>query len=100
MNMQQMMAQAQKMKRELEKAQAALAEQEFSVSKGGAVTVTMLGNKTIKSIDIDKDALDPENKEMIQDMIALAINELFEQINAAEEEINERITGSARGFGF
>jgi len=100
MNMQQMMAQAQKMKRELEKAQAALAEQEFSVSKGGAVTVIMLGNKTIKSIDIEKDALDPENKEMIQDMIALAINELFEQINAAEEEINERITGSARGFGF
>ena len=98
--MQQMMAQAQKMKRELEKAQAALAEQEFSVSKGGAVTVIMLGNKTIKSIDIEKDALDPENKEMIQDMIALAINELFEQINAAEEEINERITGSARGFGF
>ena len=100
MNMQQMMAQAQKMKRELEKAQAAIAEQEFSVSKGGAVTVIMLGNKTIKSIDIEKDALDPENKEMIQDMIALAINELFEQINAAEEEINERITGSARGFGF
>lgn len=100
MNMQQMMAQAQKMKRELEKAQAALAEQEFSVSKGGAVTVIMLGSKTIKSIDIEKDALDPENKEMIQDMIALAINELFEQINAAEEEINERITGSARGFGF
>ena len=100
MNMQQMMAQAQKMKRELEKAQAALAEQEFSVSKGGAVTVIMLGNKTIKSIDIEKDALDPENKEMIQDMIALAINELFEQINVAEEEINERITGSARGFGF
>ena len=100
MNMQQMMAQAQKMKRELEKAQAALAEKEFSVSKGGAVTVIMLGNKTIKSIDIEKDALDPENKEMIQDMIALAINELFEQINVAEEEINERITGSARGFGF
>ena len=100
MNMQQMRAQAQKMKRESEKAQAALAEQEFSVSKGGAVTVIMLGNKTRKNIDIEKDALDPENKELIQDMIALAINELFEQINAAEEEINERITGSARGFGF
>ena len=100
MNMQQMMAQAQKMKRELEKAQAALAEKEFTTTKGGAVTVTMLGNKKIQSIDIDKDALDPENKDMIQDMIVLAINELFEQIDAAEEEINERITGSTRGFGF
>ena len=100
MNMQQMMAQAQKMKREMEKAQAALAEKEFTISKGGAVTITMLGSKEIKSIDIDKDALDPENKEMIQDMIVLAINELFEQINAEEEAINERITGSTRGFGF
>ena len=100
MNMQQMMAQAQKMKRELEKAQAALAEQEFSTTKGGAVTVKMLGNKKIQSIDIDKDALDPENKDMIQDMIVLAINELFEKIDEAEEEINERITGSAKGFGF
>ena len=100
MNMQQMMAQAQKMQRELRKAQAELAQKEFKVAKGGAVTVTVLGNKEIKAIEIDEDAFDPENKEMIQDMIALAINELFEQINVAEEEINERITGSARGFGF
>ena len=100
MNMQQMMAQAQRMQRELRKAQAELAQKEFKVAKGGAVTVIVLGNKEIKSIDIDNDAFDPENKEMIQDMIALAINELFEQINVAEEEINERITGSARGFGF
>lgn len=100
MNMQQMMAQAQKMKRELEKAQAALAEKEFTVSKGGAVTVTMFGNKKIERIQIEKDALDPDNQEMIQDMIALAINELFEEIDKAETEINERITGSSRGFGF
>ena len=53
MNMQQMMAQAQKMQRELKKAMAALAEKEFVVSKGGAVTVTVLGNKEVKAIDID-----------------------------------------------
>ena len=57
MNMQQMMAQAQKMQRELRKAMAALAEKEFVVSKGGAVTVTMMGNKEVKSIVIDKDRL-------------------------------------------
>ena len=98
MNMQQMMAQAQKMKRELEKAQAALAEQEFSVSKGGAVTVIMLGNKTIKSIDIEKDALDPENKEMIEELIALAINEAVEKIKSEEAAINESVTGGAGMF--
>ena len=100
MNMQQMMAQAQKMQRELKKAMAALAEKEFVVSKGGAVTVTVLGNKEIKSIEIDKDAFDEDNREMIQDMIALAINEAIAQIEEEAEEINERITGQPGGFGF
>ena len=100
MNMQQMMAQAQKMQRELKKAMAALAEKEFVVSKGGAVTVTVLGNKEVKAIEIDKDAFDEDNREMIQDIIALAINEAIAQIEEEAEEINERITGQPGGFGF
>lgn len=100
MNMQQMMAQAQKMQRELRKAQAELAEKEFVVTKGGAVSVTLLGSKEIKSIEIDKDAFDPDNKEMIEDMIALAINEALAKIEAESEAINERITGQSGGFGF
>ena len=99
MNMQQMMAQAQKMQRELKKAQAELAQKEFVVSKGGAVTVTVLGNKEIKSIIIDKDAFDAENKEMVQDLIVMGINELQEKIETAKEELNEKITGSRGGFG-
>ena len=100
MNMQQMMAQAQKMQRELRKAQAELAQKEFKVAKGGAVTVTVLGNKEIKVIEIDDDAFDPENKDMIQDMIALAINEAMAKIDEESEAINERITGQPGGFGF
>ena len=100
MNMQQMMAQAQKMQRELKKAMAALAEKEFVVSKGGAVTVTVLGSKEVKSIEIDKDAFDEDNREMVQDMIALAINEAIAQIEEEAEAINERITGQPGGFGF
>ena len=100
MNMQQMMAQAQKMQRELKKAMAALAEKEFVISKGGAVKVTVLGNKEVKAIEIDKDAFDEDNREMIQDMIALAINEAIAQIDEEAEEINERITGQPGGFGF
>ena len=98
--MQQMMAQAQKMQRELKKAMAALAEKEFVVSKGGAVTVTVLGSKEVKSIEIDKEAFDEDNREMIQDMIALAINEAIGQIEEEAEAINERITGQPGGFGF
>ena len=97
--MQQMMAQAQKMQRELKKAMAALAEQDFVSNKGGLVTVTLKGNHRVESIVIEKDAMDEENKEMIEESIVLAINELNEQISAAEEEINERITGSKAGFG-
>ena len=100
MNMQQMMAQAQKMQRELKKAQAELAQKEFVVSKGGAVTVTVLGNKEIKSIIIDKDAFDAENKEMIEELIPLSINEAMSQIDEETEAINERITGQPGGFGF
>ncbi len=100
MNMQQMMIQAQKMQRELKKAMDKLAEQEFSVNKSGAVTVVMMGDGSIKSIEIDKDAFDEENREMIQDLIVIAINELSEQIEEAKEEINERITGSRGGMGF
>lgn len=99
MNMQQMMAQAQKMQRELKKAMAALAEQDFVSNKGGLVTVTLKGNRRVESIVIDKDAFDLENKEMIEASIVLVINELNAQITAAEEEINERITGSKGGFG-
>ena len=100
MNMQQMMAQAQKMQRELKKAMAALAEKEFVVTKGGAVTVTVLGNKEIKAVEIDKEAFDEDNREMIQEMIALAINEALAKIDEEAEEINERITGQPGGFGF
>ena len=100
MNMQQMMAQAQKMQRELRKAMAELAQKEFVISKGGAVTVTVLGSKEVKSIKIDEDAFDAENKDMIEDMIALAINEALEKIEAESEAINERITGQPGGFGF
>ena len=100
MNMQQMMAQAQKMQRELKKAMAALAEKEFVITKGGAVTVTVLGSKEVKAIEIDKEAFDEDNREMIQDMIALAINEAIGQIEEEAEAINERITGQPGGFGF
>ena len=100
MNMQQMMAQAQKMQRELKKAQAELAEKEFVVSKGGAVTVTVYGNKQVKSVSVDTDAFDADNKEMVEEMIALAINEALDQIDAEAEAINERITGQRGGFGF
>ena len=99
MNMQQMMIQAQKMQRELQKAQAELAKKEFKASKAGLVTVVILGNKQVVSINIEEDGYDLENKEMVEELIASALNELFEQIDEENEVIQERITGKS-GLGF
>ena len=99
MNMQQMMIQAQKMQRELKKAMDQLAEQEFTVNKSGAVTITMMGDGSLKAVEIDNDAFDADNNELVHDLIVMGVNELLEQIEEAKAEINERITGSRGGLG-
>ena len=98
MNMQQMLMQAQKMQRELQKAQNELKEKSFTISKGGAITVVVKGDRSILSIRIDEDAFEKENKEMIEEMIAMAINEAIQQIDKESEEINEKITGRSGGL--
>ena len=98
--MQQMMIQAQKMQREIKKAMDELAKQEFTITKGGAVTVVMFGDGSLKSVSIDEDAFEKENKEMVEELIVMAVKELSEQVEEAKEEINERITGSRGGMGF
>ena len=98
MNMQQMIIQAQKMQREMQKKQAELEAQDFTVSKGGAVTVVVKGDKSIVSISIDKDAMDPDNKEMVEELITLAINEAIEQIKAKEAEISSSVSGGMGGL--
>ena len=96
--MQQMLMNAQRMQREMAKANAALAEKEFVVEKSGMVKVTLTGDFNVTAIEIDPDALDPENKEMLQETIALAINEALEQIAAEKEAIEERVTGGKNGL--
>ena len=102
MNMQQMLIQAQKMKRELEKALNELKAQEFSITKNGAVTIKMLGDKTITAIEIDEDAFDKENKDMVEEAIVLGVNELSKKIADMEDEINESYSsmGMALLVGF
>ena len=98
MNMQQMIIQAQKIQREMQKQHAELEKKEFIISKSGAVTVVVMGDKSIKSVSIDADAMDPDNKEMVEDLIALAINEAIDQIKAEEEKINSQLSGAGKLF--
>ncbi len=97
-NMQQLMAQAQKMKREMQKAQEALKEKEFSVTKSGGVTVAMLGSKEVVEVSVNEDLFDKDNKEMVETLLIMAFNECLAQIEAEEAAINEAITGSASGL--
>lgn len=93
--MQQMLMQAQKMQRELSKKQAELENKDFKISKAGMVEITIKGNHSVSEISIDKDALDPENKEMLEEAIKMAISEANEKIAKESEAINEEITGRA-----
>lgn len=97
-NMQQLLAQANKMKRDLAKRIAELHEKEFTVTKGGGVKVAMLGNKDIVEITIDEELFEAENKEMVETLIIVALNECRAIIDKEEAEINESVTGSSSGF--
>lgn len=96
--MQQMLMQAQKMQRQLQKAHAELEAKEFKIEKAGLVTVILTGDKKIKSIEIDKDALNPDDAEMIQDTIVSCVNEAIEQITTELNKIDEEITGRSGGL--
>lgn len=95
-NMGSMMKQMQKMQRELEKAQSEAEEKEFEISVGGgAVVVKANGKKEIISIDIDESVIDPEDKEMLQDLVMSAVNEA---IRKAETEMNESMGKLTKGL--
>ncbi len=100
MNMQSLMQQAQKMQRDLQKAKDELAKMEFVGTNGGAVTVTIFGNRTVKSVQMDSSILTPDDSEMLSDMIKNATNSALKQIDEAEAEMNQRITGRSGGLGF
>ena len=96
MNMQQLLAQAQKAQRELNKAQQALQEKEFEASANGGVTIKMNGKREILDLQIDPDLLDPSSKDMLQDMIKVALNNVLSQIAKESDAINEKVTGGMR----
>ncbi len=92
-NMQSMIKQAQKMQEDMQKAQEELETQEFSAaSGGGAVKATVSGKKEIISLTIQPDAVDPEDVEMLQDLIISAVNEALRQVESASEEQMNSIT--------
>ena len=90
-NMSNLMKQAQRMQRQMEESQKALETQEFTAKAGGgAVEATVTGLKSLVSIKISPDAVDPDDVEMLQDMIVAAVNEAMKQ---AEEAAGQAMGG-------
>ena len=87
MNINSLMKEAKKMQADLEKSQTELASREFEASAGGgAVTVKVTGQKEIKELKLQKDVVDPEDVEMLQDLILTCANEALRKVDAAQAE--------------
>lgn len=94
MNMQQMMKQARKMQEQLVAAQDKLKDQEVSASAGGgAVKVVVTGDLKVSSITIAPDACDPDDVDMLQDMILAAVNEALDSATQLANQQMSSITG-------
>lgn len=93
-NMNAIMKQAQKMQAEMAKAQEEIKEMSFEATAGGGmVKAVALGDSTIQSITIDPEAVDPEDVEMLQDMVLAAVNEALRGVSAMGAERMSSVTG-------
>lgn len=85
MNLNQLMKEAKKMQADMEKSQEELGQKEFEASSGGgAVSVKVSGNKEIKEIILKKEIVDPEDVEMLQDLILTCVNEALRKVDSAQ----------------
>ena len=93
-NVQSMLKQAQKMQAEMTRVQAEMEEKEHTVSVGGgAVEVTMTGKKELKVLNIKPEVVDPEDIEMLQDLVISAVNEVIREIDEESAREMEKLSG-------
>lgn len=93
-NMQKMMKQVQKMQAEMAKTQESLGEQVVEASSGGGVvTVTVNGHQEVQQIKIDPAAIDPEDVEMLEDLVLAAVNEGLRKSQEMAQEAMSKVTG-------
>jgi DNA-binding YbaB/EbfC family protein len=93
-NMQQLMMRAQRMQQDVQRVQAELNVREFSASSGGGmVTATVTGNKEVKAIVISPECVDPDDVEMLQDLVLSAVNAALTTATETVEAEISKITG-------
>ena len=99
-NMNNLMKQAQKMQKQMEEATKNLEETEVEATAGGgAVTVKVSGKKEIISVKIQEEVVDPDDVEMLEDLIMAATNEALRKIEDISQKSMAKVTGGLGGFG-
>lgn len=100
-NMNNLMKQAQRMQRQMEEAQKAMEEMEATATAGGgAVEVTVSGKKEILKVKLAEEVVDPDDIEMLEDLIVAATNEALRKVDEASQQSMSKITGGLGGGMF
>ena len=103
-NMNNLMKQAQKMQKQMEENQRALEEKEFTASAGGgAVEITISGKKEVTAVKIKEEVVDPDDVEMLEDLIMAATNEALRKVEEEAAAAMSKLTGGmglGGGFSF
>lgn len=98
-NMNNLMKQAQKMQRQMEEAQKELEEMEMTATAGGgAVEVTVSGKHEVTKVKLAEEVVDPDDVEMLEDLIMAATNEALRKIEDASQQNMSKITGGLGGL--
>ncbi|HIV17674.1 MAG TPA: YbaB/EbfC family nucleoid-associated protein [Candidatus Alectryocaccobium stercorigallinarum] len=99
-NMNNLMKQAQRMQRQMEEQQKALEEKEFTASAGGGVVeVTVTGKREVVKVSLKEEVVDPDDIEMLEDLITAAVNEALRQVDEASAAGMSKLSGGLGGFG-
>ena len=100
-NMNNLMKQAQRMQRQMEESQKELETKEFiAKAGGGAIEVAVNGKKEVLRVTLSEEIVDPDDIEMLQDLIVAAINEAMKQVDEATEGSMAKMSGGMGGFPF
>ena len=97
-NMANLMKPAQKMQRQMEEQAKELETKQFTATAGGgAVKVTVSGKREVLGVELQEEVVDPEDIEMLQDLVVAAVNEALRQVDEANSSVMNKLTGGIGG---
>ena len=97
-NMANLMKQSQKMQRQMEEQAKELETKQFTATAGGgAVKVTVSGKREVLGVELQEEVVDPEDIEMLQDLVVAAVNEALRQVDEANSSVMNKLTGGIGG---